>query len=102
MYKLVYLTCSGPEQAQKIAEALVKEKLCACVNYFPITSVYYWKEKLEKNSEVGMLVKTTREMVEKIINRVKELHSYEVPAIFSLPMEEGNPDFLKWIKDSVQ
>jgi len=102
MYKLVYLTCSGHEQAQKIAETLVKEKLCACVNYFPINSVYYWKEQLVKDQEIGMMLKTTAPMVEKIIERIKELHSYEVPAIFSLNMEKGNPDFLKWIKDSVQ
>jgi len=101
MYKIIYLTAANDREAEKIAESLITEKLCACANFFPIRSVYIWKEELVKDYEIGMLLKTTSKLAEKAISRIKEIHSYDVPAILSLPIASGDPDFLNWIKASV-
>ena len=102
MYITTYITCGSKKEAEKIAEALVTEKLAACVNYFPINSVYIWKEKLEKDSEYALLCKTKKENFDKIKKRVSELHSYEVPAILALEIIDGNKEFLDWIDNSVE
>jgi periplasmic divalent cation tolerance protein len=101
MYLSVYITCANKEEAGKIAEILVTEKLAACVNYFPVNSVYIWKGKLEKDSEYALLCKTRKENFNKIKKRVSEIHSYEVPAILAFEIVDGNEEFLKWIDDSV-
>lgn len=102
MYKLVYVTTTNEKEAGKIAEILVEEKLGACANIFPIRSIYRWNGKVQRDEEVGMFIKTKAELVEKIIKRVKELHSYEVPCIISLPIEKGYINFLKWIDKSTK
>lgn len=105
---MVYITTKTKGEARRIAQILVKERLAACVNIFPIESIYRWSsstktsagkwKKIKKEREFGMFVKTKKNLAEKIINRVKELHSYKIPCIISLPIEKGNKDFLKWIK----
>ena len=70
------------------------------MNYSPIQSIFRWEEKVEEDSEVAVLVKTRAGLVDKVIERVKELHSYEVPCILALPVEQGNPAFLEWIDES--
>jgi periplasmic divalent cation tolerance protein len=80
----------------------VEEKLAACVNMFPIKSAYRWKGKIERANEVAMIIKTREELVGRVIERVKELHSYEVPAIVALGIENGLADFLKWIDESTK
>lgn len=79
MYKLIYITTANKKEAQKIAKASVKEKLAACVNIFPIESIYRWKGKIKKEKEIGIFVKTKTKLVNEAIKRVKELHSYEIP-----------------------
>lgn len=100
MYKIIYITTSNQIEAEKIAEALIKEKLAACVNYFPIKSIFRWKGKIQKENEIAMIVKTKAKLVDKITKRVKEIHSYETPCIISLSIEKGNKEFLKWIDDN--
>lgn len=100
MYCLIYIIAPNKKETKRIAGILVKEKLAACVNIFPIESVYRWRGKIEKEKEVGMFVKTKKKLVEKVIKRVKELHSYETPCIISLPIEKGEQKFLKWIDES--
>lgn len=98
MLKLIYITASTKKEAEKIAEVLIKEKLAGCVNIFPIKSIYRWQEKVARTAEVGLFAKTKAKLVGKIIKRVKELHSYDIPCIISLPIEKGLPEFLKWIE----
>jgi periplasmic divalent cation tolerance protein len=101
-YKFVYATAGDIREAEKIGQCLVEEKLAACVNMFPIKSVYRWKGKIERANEVAMIIKTREELVDRAISRVKELHSYEVPAIVVLDIEKGLADFLRWIDDSTK
>lgn len=101
-YRLIYITAKDEEEAKKIGKALVEEKLVACVNIHPINSIYWWEGKIMEDSEIAILAKTKAELVDKVTERVKQLHSYQVPCIVSLPIEKGYPDFLKWIKDSTK
>jgi len=102
MQRLVYVVTANEKEAEKIAKTLVEEKLAACVNMFPIRSIYRWNDKVQKDEEVAMLIKTKSELVDKIIERVKELHSYEVPCIVSLSIEKGYIEFLRWIDESTK
>ncbi len=80
----------------------MEEKLAACVNIHPIKSIYRWEGSIQEEGEVAMFVKTKAELADEVIARVKELHSYEVPCIVSLPIAKGYPDYLKWIKESTK
>lgn len=100
MQRLVYVVTSDEKEAEKIGLTLVEEKLAACANIFPIRSIYLWDGKVQREQEVAMFIKTKSGLVNKLINRVKELHSYEVPCIVSLPIEKGYGKFLKWIDQS--
>ncbi|MBZ9578549.1 divalent-cation tolerance protein CutA [Patescibacteria group bacterium] len=97
MYKLIYITTTDGKEAKRIAEVLVEERLAACVNIFPIKSIYRWERKIQREGEVALIVKTKDELVDKVIKRAKELHSYDIPCIISLSIEKGYPKFLKWI-----
>jgi len=95
---MVYMTASSLEQARDIADKLVSEKLAACVNIFPgMESVYRWKGSIEKANETAFIAKTPKALVERLTQRVRQLHGYEVPCIVSVPIEGGNQAFLDWI-----
>jgi periplasmic divalent cation tolerance protein len=99
---IVFVTCESKEQAEKIAEALVSEKLAACVNVLPgIRSCYVWEGKMTWAEEVLLLIKTTRGRFGQLQNRVKELHSYEVPEVVSISIDEASQPYLDWIDLSV-
>ncbi len=101
MFSIIYITAGDMEEARKIGRKLVEERLAACVNIFPITSVYRWKENIEEADEFGIIVKTKTDKVDAIEKRVKEIHSYEVPCVVSIRMDEGSAGYLKWIEESV-
>lgn len=102
MYKIIYVTTANEKEAEKIANILVEERLSACANIFPIRSIYRWKGQVEKDTEVAMFVKTKSELVDDVVKRIKESHSYDVPCIVSLSIEKGNKDFLNWIDESTK
>ncbi len=97
MFRLVYITCGGNEEAERISDALVKEKLAACVNFFPINSVFEWEGEIKQEKEFAMLCKTTQDKIPQLKKRVKEIHSYEIPAILIIEIKEGNEEFLRWV-----
>ncbi len=101
MYVFMYVTASGHEEARKIGRALVEERLAACVNIFPVHSIYRW-DGVQEEDEVAMIVKTTGERVREAMARIKELHSYSVPCICVFNIERGNPEYLRWIEESVK
>jgi periplasmic divalent cation tolerance protein len=76
----------------------VEERLVACVNVLDtVRSLYWWEGKVQEEDEALFVAKTRSELVEKVVARVKELHSYQVPCVVALPVAAGNPDFLDWI-----
>ena len=97
--RFLYVTVPNADEAKKIGEALVAERLVACANIVgPIASIYWWQGQIQRDSEAVLIAKTRAELVERVIARVKSLHSYTVPCVVSLPIERGNPDFLEWIE----
>ncbi len=97
--RFLYVTAATADEARKIGEALVQERLAACANVLgPIESIYWWQGQVRRDSEVVLIAKTRADLVERVVARVKALHSYTVPCVVSLPIEQGNPDFLRWIE----
>jgi periplasmic divalent cation tolerance protein len=98
MVAIVYSTIDNIQDARKIANALVDEQLVACVNIIPkIESIYRWKGKIENAEELLIIAKTTDENVKKTIQRIKILHSYDVPDIIVLPIIGGLKEYLDYI-----
>lgn len=87
------------EEASGIARALVTERLIACANFSVISSVYRWNGRIEEDTEVSMICKTTTDRVPDVIKRVKELHSYELPCITSWKIDAGYGPYLEWVKE---
>ena len=99
---IVLCTCDTQEQATAIAEAVVKEKLAACVNVLPgIRSCYVWKEKLTWSDEVLVLIKTIRGRFDELQQRIRAMHNYDVPEIVCVQIDDGSKDYLEWIEASV-
>ena len=96
---IIFITASSAEEAQNIAKTLVEEKLVACVNVIPqIKSIYWWEGKVCQDDEIMLVSKTKRSLFATVMDRVKTLHSYEVPEIISFPISEGSPEYLSWIE----
>ncbi len=97
---LVYITASNIDEAKEIGRKLVAERLVACVNIIPkIHSFYWWEGKLCEDDEAVILAKTKEKLVQQAVKRVKELHSYTLPAILAWPITQGLEDFLSWVKE---
>jgi periplasmic divalent cation tolerance protein len=91
-------TCPDAAVGERIAEALVGEGLAACINTLPgITSVYLWEGKVQRDSEVLLLMKTTRARLAELTDRVRQLHPYELPEVIAVPVSGGLPDYLQWV-----
>lgn len=96
---LVYITTKDRDEAKKIGFELVSNRLAAGVNIIDkIESIYWWEGKVQNGSESLLVAKTKESAVPALIEKVKSLHSYKTPCIVSLPITEGNPDFLRWIE----
>jgi len=100
---VVFVTCGSEEEALKIANALVKAHLAACVNLIaPIRSIYRWEGKIWDEKEWLLIIKTQKQRFEALEKRVRSLHSYSVPEIISLPITEGSSAYLNWIKENTE
>ena len=98
LYLLIYCTCPDRVMAERIAEALVADRLAACVNIVPgITSVYRWQGEVQHDSELLLLIKTRDECYPALEARIRELHSYEVPEIIAVPLQRGSESYLAWL-----
>ena len=95
---LVYTTYPSIVEAEKAGRALVERRLCACVNVLPgMVSYYWWNGALERGEEAVMIVKTRASLSEQVSAAVKEMHSYETPAILILPIESVDETYLEWL-----
>jgi len=101
-YYIVITTVDNDEQAQKIIDAILNKKLCACVNSFQVTSQYWWEGKIQKHAEIILLIKTLREKFHELQNTIKENHPYQVPEIIALPIIKGYTKYLAWLQSCVE
>lgn len=100
---VVLITAGSREEAEQIAESLVGEMLAACVNIIPgVTSVYRWQEKVQRDQEWLLVAKTHSDALDDLVQRVQELHSYDVPEIIALPLTGGSEAYLRWIDREVR
>lgn len=101
--RFVYVTTGEEAEADRIAEAVVAERLAACANIIPgMRSVYRWQGKVERGQETVLVLKTTAALSAQLTARIKALHSYEVPCVVTLAVDGGNPDFLAWVVAETQ
>ncbi len=99
---LVYMTMPDKSEAREIGRFLVTSRLVACVNILDnMNSMYVWQGEFKDDQEAVLIAKTTEARVHELIEAVKERHSYECPCIVTLPIADGNPDFLQWIAEQV-
>lgn len=97
---VVLVTAGSVDEAERLAEALVQEKLAACVNVLPgVTSVYRWEGAVQRDTEVLMLVKTQRPLLDRLVAQVQARHSYDVPEIVALPIVAGSQPYLRWLTE---
>lgn len=103
MYALVYITTSGEEESKEIGRTIVEERLAGCVNIIPtIKSLYWWKGEIEDDNESILIVKTKVSNIENIIKKVKEIHSYENPAILAIPIIKGSKTYLDYLDGEIR
>lgn len=101
-YYLFIVTVNRLDDGKKIAKILIENKLAACVNIIQnVISIYEWKGKMEEDSEYILLIKTTEEKSDLLIQKIQEIHSYETPECIGFRIEKGSESYLKWIDDVV-
>ena len=99
---VVYCTVPKMEDARRIAQTIVNEKVAACCNIIPgVESYYIWKDEVQQDKELLLMIKTTENAFRELQNRIIELHPYDVPEIIALPVIKGNNDYLTWVEKNV-
>jgi periplasmic divalent cation tolerance protein len=100
---ILVLTTAPEEEAETIARTLVEERLAACANvHAPMTSLYWWKGKVERETELQVVIKTTRDRLESLAARLSELHPYELPELLVVPISWGAEPYLEWVNASTR
>jgi len=100
---VVLVTTPSPEEAARIARALVEERLAACGNVVPgLRSIYRWEGRVEDEAEALLILKTTAERFEAMRARTVDLHPYDTPEVLALPVAAGHAPYLAWLAASVR
>ena len=95
----VIITADNPEWLASFTRKLVEERLVACgQNMTDIRSIYRWQGAIEDEAEARVALHTRLDLVPRIVERTKQEHSYDVPCVIALPVVEGNPDYLDWVR----
>ena len=100
--KIIYTTFPDEKTAREISEELVKKKLIACANVFPISSFYYWQNELQRDLEYAAILKTKDGVVDKAVERLKSLHPYAAPAIIVINAELQSEKYAEWMEEVVK
>src|SRR3990170_8653401 len=94
---VVLITAGSVEEGERIAGSLVDNHLVACVNVVPsVKSIFFWEGKTDQQSEVLLIAKSRKALLNQIIEHVKKIHSYSVPEVIAIPVIGGSEDYLKW------
>ena len=99
---IAFSTCPDEATARRLAEALVTERLAACVNRVAgATSTYFWDGRLQDDAEILLIIKTTAARLTELEARLTALHPYELPELVVLPVAGGNERYLQWVRTGV-
>jgi periplasmic divalent cation tolerance protein len=101
MRVVVLSTCGSRKEAERIARDIVKRRLVACVNITPVKSYYRWKGRIRADREYLMVAKTRSELFARLKRRILALHTYQLPEIVSLRIDDGHRPYLEWIDKEV-
>ena len=95
---VVLTTCESEEEAARLARHLVDHRLAACVNIIPgVRSIYRWKDQVEDSAEFVLVIKSRRDVFNKVREAIAQLHSYEIPEVIALPVVDGSDAYLRWL-----
>lgn len=99
---VVLMTAASPEEAERLAQTLVADRLAACVNIVPgVTSVYRWQSRVQRDQEWLLMAKSRRDRLADLVRRVRAIHSYQVPEVIALPIVGGSQAYLHWLDQEV-
>jgi len=101
-YSISITTTADKDSAKEIARLLVGRRLAACVQMFPIESIYFWQDKVCADNETTLFIKSKTALFDEIKAVIREAHAYEVPEIIQIPITDGLPEYLKWIDASTR
>jgi periplasmic divalent cation tolerance protein len=101
--RLLYITCRNREEALRIGQLVIEERLAACANLIEgMTSLYRWEGALVTDQEIVLILKTSAALAAALTARVQELHSYQIPSILEIPVLGGNAAYLSWLGAELQ
>jgi periplasmic divalent cation tolerance protein len=99
--RIAFVTAPDQETAERLVRTLVDERLVACGNIVPgLVSIYHWQGQVHRDGEVLIILKTAENNVARLTQRVPELHPYEVPELLVLPVVDGHPAYLDWVRSN--
>ncbi len=102
-YIIVLITISTKKEAENIIHQLLEERLIACANIVDsVSSIFWWKQKIEQENEVLVVMKSSQKLFKKITQKIQEIHSYEIPEILALPIVIGSQSYLDWMKNTLE
>lgn len=100
---VVMIACSGEDEAERIGSLLLNERLAACVQRISgVLSAFIWNGELQQEEEVLLLVKTRRSLFRELSEKVSVIHTYDVPEIIAVPVLDGNPAYVEWLKSTTK
>jgi len=101
-FVVVFVTVGSADEGDRLARALVESRLAACVNRVrAVQSIYRWQGKIESSDEELLIVKTRRDLFERLKEKIQQLHSYQVPEIIALPILAGSESYLRWLEEEL-
>jgi len=101
-YCILLVTCSNESDARQLASELVKNKMAACVQIHPVTSIYTWEDQIHTDPEFRMIIKTTSSSYKEVETFILKRHNYEVPQIIQVPIANGLTSYLNWIDENTK
>ena len=101
-YGIVLVTIGSQEEGEVMARTLLTEKLAACINIFPVQSLYTWQGEINSDREYQLIIKTDLACFDQLEAKIKALHTYEVPEIIAIPIVAGASDYLNWLGNSLK
>jgi periplasmic divalent cation tolerance protein len=102
-YIIIFVTTKDRTEAEQLSQSLLKDRLIACANLVnPIDSFFFWENKIERADECMIIMKSRLDLFKQIVEKVKGLHSYEVPEVLAFPIVDGSKEYLDWMDTVLQ